>query len=72
GEHMEKEVEADESGSGEKFFNAEDEVQESAEVCEDVPDVHALAPVQQKEKAPAGVDPSAPTGSIPYSVFMSL
>ncbi|GAB2265796.1 hypothetical protein Dimus_000831, partial [Dionaea muscipula] len=31
GEHMEKEVEADESGSGEKFFDAEDEVQESAE-----------------------------------------
>ncbi|GAB2292326.1 hypothetical protein Dimus_026573, partial [Dionaea muscipula] len=72
GEHMEKEVEADESGSGEKFFDVENEVQESAEVSEDVPDVPAPAPVQQKEKAPVGVEPSAPTGSIPDSVFVSL
>ncbi|GAB2272928.1 hypothetical protein Dimus_007743 [Dionaea muscipula] len=72
GEHMEKKVEADESGSGEKFFDAEDEVQDSAEVSEDVPDVPAPASVQQKEKAPAGVDPSAPTESSPDSVFVSL
>ncbi|GAB2286101.1 hypothetical protein Dimus_020525 [Dionaea muscipula] len=43
GEYMEKEVEADESRSGEKFFNAEDEVQESAEVNEGVLDVPAPA-----------------------------
>ncbi|GAB2294942.1 hypothetical protein Dimus_029133 [Dionaea muscipula] len=39
GEHMKKEVEADESRSGEKFFDAENEVHEFAEVSEDVPDV---------------------------------
>ncbi|GAB2290236.1 hypothetical protein Dimus_024517 [Dionaea muscipula] len=72
GEHIEKEAEVDESGSGEKYFYAEDEVRESAEVSEDVPDVPAPALVQQKEKAPVGVDPSAPTESIPDSVFMSL
>ncbi|GAB2294558.1 hypothetical protein Dimus_028763 [Dionaea muscipula] len=32
-----------ESGSGEKFFDAEDEVQESTEVSEEVPDVPAPA-----------------------------
>ncbi|GAB2299216.1 hypothetical protein Dimus_033287, partial [Dionaea muscipula] len=72
GEHMEKEVEADESGSGEKFFDAEDEVHECAEVSKDVPDVPAPTSVQQKEKAPARVDPSIPTGNIPDSVFMTL
>ncbi|GAB2278960.1 hypothetical protein Dimus_013629, partial [Dionaea muscipula] len=46
GEHMEKEVEADESGSGEKFFDAEDVVQEFLEVSEEVPDVPAPASVQ--------------------------
>ncbi|GAB2281020.1 hypothetical protein Dimus_015632 [Dionaea muscipula] len=61
-----------ESGLGEKFFDAEVEVQESAEVSEEVPDVPAPASVQQKEKAPAGVDPSALIGSIPDSVFVSL
>ncbi|GAB2279202.1 hypothetical protein Dimus_013852 [Dionaea muscipula] len=35
-----------ESRSGEKFYDVEDEVQESAEVSEDVPDVPAPAPVQ--------------------------
>ncbi|GAB2287945.1 hypothetical protein Dimus_022297, partial [Dionaea muscipula] len=32
----------------------------------------APAPIQQKEKAPTGVDPSAPTGSIPDSVMIQL
>ncbi|GAB2270467.1 hypothetical protein Dimus_005363 [Dionaea muscipula] len=61
-----------ESGSGEKFFDAEDEVQGSEEVSEDVPDMTAPTPVQQKEKAPAGVDPLALTGSIPESVMSKL
>ncbi|GAB2275873.1 hypothetical protein Dimus_010618 [Dionaea muscipula] len=52
-----------ESGSGEKFFDVEDEVQGSEEVSEDVSDMPAPAPVQQKEKVPAEVDPSAPTRS---------
>ncbi|GAB2295850.1 hypothetical protein Dimus_030003, partial [Dionaea muscipula] len=50
-----------ESWSGEKLFYAEDEVQESAEVSEEVPNVPAPVLVQQKEKAPVGVDRSAPT-----------
>ncbi|GAB2296210.1 hypothetical protein Dimus_030338, partial [Dionaea muscipula] len=61
-----------EFGSGKKFFDAEDEVQKSVEVSEKVPDVPALASVQFQEKAPAGVDPSVPTGSIRDFVFMSL
>ncbi|GAB2294833.1 hypothetical protein Dimus_029026 [Dionaea muscipula] len=61
-----------ESGSGEKFFDAEDEVLGSEEVSEDVSDILAPALVQQKEKALAGVDPSAPTGNIPDSVMNKL
>ncbi|GAB2268691.1 hypothetical protein Dimus_003641 [Dionaea muscipula] len=61
-----------ESGSGEKFFDAEDEVRGSEEVSEDVSDMPAPAPVQQKEKAPARVDPSAPTGSIPDPTMSKL
>ncbi|GAB2295864.1 hypothetical protein Dimus_030015 [Dionaea muscipula] len=61
-----------ELGSGEKFFDAEDEVPGSEEVSEDFPDMPAPAPVQQKKKAPAGVDPSAPTGSIPDPVMSKV
>ncbi|GAB2285958.1 hypothetical protein Dimus_020384 [Dionaea muscipula] len=73
GEHMEKEVEVEESGSGEKYFDAVDEERPN-EVDTQAPDVPAPAPigVQQKEKSAAGVDPSIPTGSIHDSVFMSL
>ncbi|GAB2296285.1 hypothetical protein Dimus_030410 [Dionaea muscipula] len=39
----------EESGSGEKFYDAEDEVQESPEVKEEVPTVPALSSAQQKE-----------------------
>ncbi|GAB2287948.1 hypothetical protein Dimus_022300, partial [Dionaea muscipula] len=74
GDHRRRDdnVEEGESGSGEKFFNAEDEVQGFEEVSEDVPDMPAPTPVQQKEKASTGVDPSAPTGSIPDSVMIQL
>ncbi|GAB2294544.1 hypothetical protein Dimus_028749 [Dionaea muscipula] len=50
-----------ESGSGEKFYDAEDENQGSPEVQEEIP---AAAPssAQQQDKAPSGVDPSGPTG----------
>ncbi|GAB2297745.1 hypothetical protein Dimus_031832 [Dionaea muscipula] len=50
-----------ESGSGETFYDAEDENQGSPEVQEEIP---AAAPssAQQQDKAPSGVDPSGPTG----------
>ncbi|GAB2285566.1 hypothetical protein Dimus_020012 [Dionaea muscipula] len=52
----EAEIQED-SGSAEKFYDAEDEVQEA---------------VEQKETTALGVDPSAPTGSVPDSVFIPL
>ncbi|GAB2292853.1 hypothetical protein Dimus_027087 [Dionaea muscipula] len=61
-----------ESGSGEKFFDAEDEVPGSEEVSEDIQDMPAPAPVQQKEKTLAEVDPSTPTGSILDPVMSKL
>ncbi|GAB2286158.1 hypothetical protein Dimus_020584 [Dionaea muscipula] len=48
-----------ESGSGEKFYDAEDEVQESPEVNEEDPVVTAQDSVQPKVTEAAGVDPSA-------------
>ncbi|GAB2266818.1 hypothetical protein Dimus_001806, partial [Dionaea muscipula] len=47
-----------ESGSGEKFYDAEDEIQESAAVVEEVPEMAAHASAQQKESEATGVDPS--------------
>ncbi|GAB2294755.1 hypothetical protein Dimus_028949 [Dionaea muscipula] len=58
-----------ESGSGEKFYDAEDEIQEPAAVVEEVPTVVAQASAQQKETEAAGVDPSGPSGRIPESVM---
>ncbi|GAB2285824.1 hypothetical protein Dimus_020263 [Dionaea muscipula] len=61
-----------ESGSGEKFYDAEDEIQEPAVVVEEVPAVVAQASAQQKETEAAGVDPSGPSGHIPESVMNKL
>ncbi|GAB2281658.1 hypothetical protein Dimus_016229 [Dionaea muscipula] len=61
-----------ESGSGEKFYDAEDEVQESLEVNEEVPTVATQASAPQKETAPSGVDPSGSSGRIPESVINKL
>ncbi|GAB2288190.1 hypothetical protein Dimus_022531, partial [Dionaea muscipula] len=58
-----------ESESGEKFYDAEDEVQESPEVNEEVPAVPAPSSAQQKKMETARVDPSGPSGHIPDSVF---
>ncbi|GAB2295410.1 hypothetical protein Dimus_029579 [Dionaea muscipula] len=54
-----------ESESGEKFYDAEDEVQGSPEVNDEVPAVVTQASAQQKETGSSGVDPSCPTGRIP-------
>ncbi|GAB2283583.1 hypothetical protein Dimus_018090 [Dionaea muscipula] len=69
--HEEAEIQGG-SGLAKKCYDAEDEVQGSEDVIEEVPDVPAQASAQQKETTTAGVDPSAPTDSIPDSVFMSL
>ncbi|GAB2278404.1 hypothetical protein Dimus_013088 [Dionaea muscipula] len=61
-----------ESGSGEKFYDAEDEVQESPEVNEEVPAVPAPSSAQQRETEPAGVDPSGPSGHLPETVMNKL
>ncbi|GAB2297658.1 hypothetical protein Dimus_031747, partial [Dionaea muscipula] len=62
----------EESGSGEKFYDAKDEIQEPATVVEEVPVVVAQASVQQKETAPSGVDPSGPSGHLPETVMNKL
>ncbi|GAB2292831.1 hypothetical protein Dimus_027064 [Dionaea muscipula] len=61
-----------ELGSGEKFYDAEDEVQESPEVNEEVPAVVAPSSAQQKKIKTAGVDPSGPSGRLPESVMNKL
>ncbi|GAB2299657.1 hypothetical protein Dimus_033716 [Dionaea muscipula] len=65
-------VDQGESGSGEKFYDAEDEVQESPEVNEEVPVVPAQDSAQQKETETSGVDPSGPSSHIPESVMIKL
>ncbi|GAB2285957.1 hypothetical protein Dimus_020383, partial [Dionaea muscipula] len=53
------------SGSGEKFYDAEDEVQESPEVNDEIPAV-------TKVTEAAGVDPSGPSGHLPETVMNKL
>ncbi|GAB2283182.1 hypothetical protein Dimus_017710 [Dionaea muscipula] len=61
-----------ESGSGEKFYDAEDEFQESPEVNDEVPAVVAQASAQQKVTEAAGVDPSGPSGHLSESEMLKL
>ncbi|GAB2286207.1 hypothetical protein Dimus_020631 [Dionaea muscipula] len=58
-----------ESGSSEKFYDAEDTVQGSLEVNDEIPTAVTHASAQQKEKESSGVDPSCPTGRIPEAVM---
>ncbi|GAB2268198.1 hypothetical protein Dimus_003176 [Dionaea muscipula] len=51
-----------ESGSGEKFYDAEDENPGSPEEQEEIPAATPTSSAQQKDKGIAGVDPSGPTG----------
>ncbi|GAB2285771.1 hypothetical protein Dimus_020208, partial [Dionaea muscipula] len=60
------------SGSGEKFYDAEDEIQEPATVVKEVPAVVAQDSAQQKKIKTAGVDPSDPSGRIPESVMNKM
>ncbi|GAB2272151.1 hypothetical protein Dimus_006971 [Dionaea muscipula] len=61
-----------ESGSGEQFYDAEDEVQESPEVNEEDLAVTAQGSVQPKVTEAAGVDPSAPSGHLPESEMLKI
>ncbi|GAB2301320.1 hypothetical protein Dimus_035351 [Dionaea muscipula] len=61
-----------ELGSGEKFYDAEDEVQGSPEVNDEIPAVVTQASAQQKETTPSGADPSVASGRIPESVMNKL
>ncbi|GAB2266022.1 hypothetical protein Dimus_001051 [Dionaea muscipula] len=61
-----------ESTSGEKFYNAEDEIQEPAVGGEEIPKVVVQVSAQQKETEGAGVDPSGPSGHLPESVMNKL
>ncbi|GAB2283569.1 hypothetical protein Dimus_018075 [Dionaea muscipula] len=61
-----------ESGSGEKFYDAEDEVQGSPEVNDEIPAVVTQASAQQKETTPSGIDPSGQSGHIPEAVMNKL
>ncbi|GAB2276438.1 hypothetical protein Dimus_011163 [Dionaea muscipula] len=61
-----------ESGSGERFYDAEDETQGSPEVQEEIPAAAPQSSAQQKEKGTAGVDPSCPTGRIPEAEFLKF
>ncbi|GAB2296517.1 hypothetical protein Dimus_030630 [Dionaea muscipula] len=54
-----------ESGSGKKFYDAEDNDQGSPEVNEEIPAAAPQSSAQQKEQETSGVDPSCPTGRIP-------
>ncbi|GAB2276635.1 hypothetical protein Dimus_011353 [Dionaea muscipula] len=61
-----------ESGSGEKFYYAEDKDQSSPEVNEEIPAAVPPSTAQQKEQGTSGVDPSCPTGRIPEAVMTKL
>ncbi|GAB2293072.1 hypothetical protein Dimus_027289 [Dionaea muscipula] len=61
-----------ESGSGEKFYDAEDENQGSPEVQEEIPAAAPQSSAQQKDKEPSGVDPSCSTGRIPEAELLKF
>ncbi|GAB2280889.1 hypothetical protein Dimus_015511 [Dionaea muscipula] len=61
-----------ESGSGEKFYDAEDKDQGSPEVQEEIPADDSQSSAQQKEQTASGVDPSCPTGRIPEAELLKF
>ncbi|GAB2270849.1 hypothetical protein Dimus_005713 [Dionaea muscipula] len=61
-----------ESGSGEKFYDAEDKDQGSPEVNEETPAAVTQSSAQQKDKESSGVDPSCPTRRIPEAVMLKF
>ncbi|GAB2283744.1 hypothetical protein Dimus_018236 [Dionaea muscipula] len=61
-----------ESGSREKFYDAEDKDQGSPEVHEEIPAAAPQSSAQQKEQNASGVDPSCPTGRIPEAELLKF
>ncbi|GAB2297727.1 hypothetical protein Dimus_031814 [Dionaea muscipula] len=61
-----------ESGSGEKFYDAEDKEQDSLAENEEISAAVPQSSAQQKEQETSGVDPSCPTGRIPKAVMTKL
>ncbi|GAB2283571.1 hypothetical protein Dimus_018077 [Dionaea muscipula] len=61
-----------ESGSGEKFYDAEDKDQSSPEVNKEIPAAAPQSSAQQKEQGTSGVDPSCPTGRIPEAELLKF
>ncbi|GAB2276455.1 hypothetical protein Dimus_011180 [Dionaea muscipula] len=61
-----------ESGSGEKFYDAEDKEQDSPAENEEISAAVPQSSAQQKEQDASGVDPSCPTGRIPGAVLTKL
>ncbi|GAB2294829.1 hypothetical protein Dimus_029022 [Dionaea muscipula] len=61
-----------ESGSGERFYDAEDETQGSPEVQEEIPAAAPQSSAQQKGQGISGVDPSGPTGRIPEAELLKF
>ncbi|GAB2295791.1 hypothetical protein Dimus_029947 [Dionaea muscipula] len=61
-----------ESGSGEKFYDAEDKDQASPAENEEISATAPQSSAQQKDQDASGVDPSCPTGRIPEDVMTKL
>ncbi|GAB2269150.1 hypothetical protein Dimus_004077 [Dionaea muscipula] len=61
-----------ESGSGERFYDAEDETQGSLEVQEENSAAAPQSSAQQKDQITSGVDPSCPTGRISEAEFLKF
>ncbi|GAB2292981.1 hypothetical protein Dimus_027205 [Dionaea muscipula] len=61
-----------ESGSGEKFYDAEDKEQGSPDMNDEIPAATTHGSAQQKEQESSGVDPSCLTGRIPEAVMTKL
>ncbi|GAB2279049.1 hypothetical protein Dimus_013710 [Dionaea muscipula] len=61
-----------ESGSGEKFYDAEDKEQGSPEVNEEIRATVPRVRLGETRKEASGVDPSCPTGRIPEAVTLKF
>ncbi|GAB2279274.1 hypothetical protein Dimus_013919, partial [Dionaea muscipula] len=61
-----------ESGSDDKFYDAQVEVDEPVTETPAAPAIPASSSAQQKDKEPSGVDPSCPTGRLPEAEFLKF